>query len=406
VFVGDLVPTVTDDDLRERFSGCGEIVNVNVIRERSTGLCKGYGFIHFGTREAQQKALSPEYNNSIIKGRPCRVKSADAKLTLFVGNVPIEMGEIQVHESLRGLLAVLNTDFRVELKTGPPPARKSRGFCFVTFPTHEVAEAAKKILMQSQIQGRSLNISWAENINREIDESIMEKVTTLYVSNIATTVSDEMLRSLFMQFGEVVKSVIVKNVYTGEPRGFAFVQFKERDNCLNALKHMNDVDFAGQKLAVVLAKPPPPNKTANTRQMRGHMQQGMNMGRGGYNNAYPSQPQSNYPQTRYQPYGPASASGGRPRGRGRPFRGATGAPATANQSYQAYSQQASAYPSMASTAAYTQAAQAYAGYQMPQTATAAYQQYQQAYDPNYAAQYYQQQQQAYQQQMGNNRFTY
>jgi hypothetical protein len=98
---------------------------------------------------------------------------------------------------------------------------------------------------------------------------------------------------------------------------------------------MNDVDFAGQKLAVVLAKPPPPNKTANTRQMRGHMQQGMNMGRGGYNNAYPSQPQSNYPQTRYQPYGPASASGGRPRGRGRPFRGATGAPATANQSYQA-----------------------------------------------------------------------
>jgi RNA recognition motif-containing protein len=41
VFVGDLVPTVTDDDLRERFSGCGEIVNVNVIRERSTGLCKG-----------------------------------------------------------------------------------------------------------------------------------------------------------------------------------------------------------------------------------------------------------------------------------------------------------------------------------------------------------------------------
>jgi RNA recognition motif-containing protein len=83
-----------------------------------------------------------------------------------VGNVPIEMGEMQVHESLRGLLAVLNTDFRVELKTGPPPARKSRGFCFVTFPTHEVAEAAKKILMQSQIQGRSLNISWAENINR------------------------------------------------------------------------------------------------------------------------------------------------------------------------------------------------------------------------------------------------
>ena len=101
---------------------------------------------------------------------------------------------------------------------------------------------------------------------------------------------------------------------------------------------MNDVDFAGQKLAVVLAKPPPPNKTANTRQVRGMQQGGMGMGRGGYS-PYPAQPQSNYPQTRYQPYGPASASGGRPRGRGRPFRGATGAPATANQSYQVSTKQ-------------------------------------------------------------------
>uniref|UniRef100_A0A6B2LEC4 RRM domain-containing protein n=1 Tax=Arcella intermedia TaxID=1963864 RepID=A0A6B2LEC4_9EUKA len=84
----------------------------------------------------------------------------------------------------------------------------------------------------------------------------MSKVTTLYVSNLSTTIQEDVLRIFFSQFGDITKCVIVKNPHTGEPRGFAFIQFKERASCDSALEGLNEVEFAGQKLAVVLAKPP------------------------------------------------------------------------------------------------------------------------------------------------------
>jgi RNA recognition motif-containing protein len=49
--------------------------------------------------------------------------------------------------------------------------------------------------------------------------------------------------------------VIIKDQRTGESRGFAFVEFREREACLHAIKHLNGIEFQGQKLSVVLAKP-------------------------------------------------------------------------------------------------------------------------------------------------------
>jgi RNA recognition motif-containing protein len=52
-----------------------------------------------------------------------------------------------------------------------------------------------------------------------------------------------------------LQSVIIKDQRTGESRGFAFVEFREREACLHAIKHLNGIEFQGQKLSVVLAKP-------------------------------------------------------------------------------------------------------------------------------------------------------
>jgi len=56
----------------------------------------------------------------------------------------------------------------------------------------------------------------------------MAKVKTLYISNIHSGVTDDMLRFLFAQFGEVKNCVIVKNPATRESRGFAFVEYHVR----------------------------------------------------------------------------------------------------------------------------------------------------------------------------------
>jgi len=162
VFVGDLVPEITEEDLQEKFGGCGEIQAVNVIRDNRTNQCKGYAFIHFTSAEAQAKAMTPEFNGAALRGRQCRVKLSEHKNVLFVGNLPMDLNEEEVLDAIRRLCSKITIEIRVQLKTGPPPTKKSRGFCFVTFISHPVADACKKLLTASSISGRPLNVSWAE----------------------------------------------------------------------------------------------------------------------------------------------------------------------------------------------------------------------------------------------------
>ena len=43
--VGNLAYNVTEDDLRTLFSSFGEVSAVNIIKERSSGQSKGFGFV-------------------------------------------------------------------------------------------------------------------------------------------------------------------------------------------------------------------------------------------------------------------------------------------------------------------------------------------------------------------------
>lgn len=53
----------------------------------------------------------------------------------------------------------------------------------------------------------------------------MAKVQTLYVSNISVTVTEQVLISLFSEYGRVKNCVIVKNLQKVS-RGFAFIEFE------------------------------------------------------------------------------------------------------------------------------------------------------------------------------------
>lgn len=53
----------------------------------------------------------------------------------------------------------------------------------------------------------------------------MSKVTTLYVSQIMVSVSEEQLREVFSPYGSITKCHIVKNP-SGESRGFAFIDYE------------------------------------------------------------------------------------------------------------------------------------------------------------------------------------
>ncbi|KAL5973322.1 hypothetical protein ACLOJK_029972 [Asimina triloba] len=76
---------------------------------------------------------------------------------------------------------------------------------------------------------------------------------SLLVRNIPLNCRPEDLRVPFERFGPVRDVYIPKDYYTGEPRGFAFVQFVDPHDASEAQYHMNRQLFGGREITVVLA---------------------------------------------------------------------------------------------------------------------------------------------------------
>jgi RNA recognition motif-containing protein len=90
---------------------------------------------------------------------------------------------------------------------------------------------------------------------QDVDDQLMAKISTLYVSQIPIHVSEEQLHTLFCTYGDITKCRVVKNTYTKESRGFAFIEFKERQVAINAMNGLKGHDLYGSKLDIVLARP-------------------------------------------------------------------------------------------------------------------------------------------------------
>ncbi|XP_025918577.1 RNA-binding protein 34 isoform X1 [Apteryx rowi] len=72
IFLGNLSYDISDDAVREHFSDCGDVVAVRIVRDRQTGMGKGFGYILFENTDAVHLAL--KLNNSDLMGRKLRVK--------------------------------------------------------------------------------------------------------------------------------------------------------------------------------------------------------------------------------------------------------------------------------------------------------------------------------------------
>uniref|UniRef100_H3B0Q9 RNA binding motif protein 34 n=1 Tax=Latimeria chalumnae TaxID=7897 RepID=H3B0Q9_LATCH len=84
IFVGNLSYETEEEMLREHFSQCGKIVAVRIVRDRETGLGKGFGYVLFENKDAVYLAL--KLNHSDLNGRSLRVKQSMKKEKLKPGS--------------------------------------------------------------------------------------------------------------------------------------------------------------------------------------------------------------------------------------------------------------------------------------------------------------------------------
>ena len=82
----------------------------------------------------------------------------------------------------------------------------------------------------------------------------------IYVGNLSRDVTEEDLQKAFAEFGQVESVNLVKDRFSGEPRGFGFVEMPSRDEAQAAITGLNGQDLMGRAINVNEARPKRDNR--------------------------------------------------------------------------------------------------------------------------------------------------
>jgi RNA recognition motif-containing protein len=77
----------------------------------------------------------------------------------------------------------------------------------------------------------------------------------IYVGNISRTATEQDLKEAFEAFGAVSSAAIIKDKFSGESRGFGFVEMPNKDEADKAISALNGKDLKGRNLTVNEARP-------------------------------------------------------------------------------------------------------------------------------------------------------
>ncbi len=77
----------------------------------------------------------------------------------------------------------------------------------------------------------------------------------LYVGNLAYTVSNSDLEELFSQVGQVQSVAVITDKFSGQSKGFGFVEMANAEDASKAIQQFNDRELKGRNIKVNEAKP-------------------------------------------------------------------------------------------------------------------------------------------------------
>ncbi|KAF0767373.1 protein sex-lethal-like [Aphis craccivora] len=126
----------------------------------------------------------------------------------------------------------------------------SFGFGFVNFVRPEDASRAIEVMNGLQVENKRLKVSYARPAGEDI------KDTNLYVQNLPRSITERELEDLFAPYGQIVQKNILKDKYSGLPRGVAFVRYNKKEDAQKAIIQLNGVLLEGctEHLSVKIAE--------------------------------------------------------------------------------------------------------------------------------------------------------
>ena len=84
LYIGNLAETITGEDLKANFAQAGTVISASVIKDKYTGLSRGFGFVEMGTEEEAKEAIR-RFDNGDLLGKAIKVNEARAKTDSGMG---------------------------------------------------------------------------------------------------------------------------------------------------------------------------------------------------------------------------------------------------------------------------------------------------------------------------------
>lgn len=270
IFIKNLDKSIDNKDMYDTFSTFGTILSCKVATDEH-GNSKGYGFVHFETEEAANKAIE-KVNGMLLSDKKLFVgrfiprkerekdlgEKAKRFTNVYIKNLPDSVDDEKLREIFEPHGSI--TSYRVMSDENG----KSRGFGFVAFEDPEIAEVAVQAMANYEIDGKTLYVGRAQkraerqmDLKKKFEVLKMERMTryqgvNLYVKNLDDTIQDEMLRKEFHPYGTITSAKVMTE--DGRSKGFGFVCFSSPEEATKAVTEMNGRIVGSKPLYVALAQ--------------------------------------------------------------------------------------------------------------------------------------------------------
>ncbi|XP_004246655.2 29 kDa ribonucleoprotein A, chloroplastic [Solanum lycopersicum] len=202
------------------------------------------------------------------EGASYQERNANPDLKIFVGNLPFSVDSAYLAELFERAGDVEMVEVIYDKLTG-----RSRGFGFVTMSSKEAVEAACQQFNGYEIDGRALRVnsgpappkrenSFGGNSSYQGGRGggSMDSSNRVYVGNLAWSVDQQQLETLFSEQGKVVDAKVVYDRDSGRSRGFGFVTYSSAQEVNDAIESLDGVDLGGRAIRVSPAEARPPRR--------------------------------------------------------------------------------------------------------------------------------------------------
>ncbi|KAG2465169.1 PABP1 protein, partial [Polypterus senegalus] len=237
IFIKNLDKSIDNKALYDTFSAFGNILSCKVVCDENGS--KGYGFVHFETQEAAERAIE-KMNGMLLndrkvfvgrfKSRKEREAELGARAKEFTNVYIKNFGEDMDDEKLKEIFGKYGPALSIRVMTDD--GGKSKGFGFVSFERHEDAQKAVDEMNGKEINGKQIYVGRAQKK--------VERQTELK-RKFEQMKQDRMTRYQVMMEG-------------GRSKGFGFVCFSSPEEATKAVTEMNGRIVATKPLYVALAQ--------------------------------------------------------------------------------------------------------------------------------------------------------